>query len=607
MLRAGALPWSSAAARPAARGQLRGPLGTLLPPACRAVRRRAHSSAAPAPVLADAGASTSPDFVAAGFGARGAAVCEQLLNTRALPPLACWPLPGDTPAANAAAFKARACGSCVLVGNPAEASAPATVQLAQMLSDAGTSVCAVLASPFAFEGARKAAAAADVVNALRSCVELLVLVEQEQLFNSSAQSGITLTEATAAADGVLCGAVASLRCWFASQTRVLRSADGKTEAGGASFRADLARLMALSGQPAVARSPTHACFGTGSAAFTLGDSDTAAAAAVTAAAFSAAGTAFLSPVRASPALACICLIRAASPIPEAVLSAAGQALPALFAGCPLLLSSTVDATAEAQVHVDLLVLPRPTATAETAAPADTSAQQRKSWSAMTKLAAGTAEPRKPPPARDAKPAVAAARVDVAPAAPLPVVAAPTVKEVAAPPPPVVAAPPPPPVVAAPPPPPPPPVIAAPTPLPVAETPVVASAAGFDPVASEADTIQDTEDDAKQARSRVGALLKLFGLQKPPEQSISQRASAVLANDRAASRVVVRMTFPDGSSYEGEVQDGAPHGIGRRVYSNGSWYAGEWQKGQRQGWGVSQTGGDRYEGLWSQGVPTSDEP
>jgi hypothetical protein len=434
-----------------------------------------------------------------------------------------------------------------------------------------------------------------VVKALRSCVELLVLVEQEALFQSSVQSGITLAEATAAADGVLCGAVASLRCLFASQMRILRSADGKTEVGGASFRADLARLMALSGLPAVTRSPAHACFGTGSAAFTPVDSDTAAAAAVTAAAFSAAGTAFLTPVRASPALACICVIRAASPIPEAVLSAAGQALRALFAGCPLLLSFTIDSAAEAQVHVDLLVLPMPTATAETAAPADTSAQQRKSWSAMTKLAAGTAEPRKPPPARDAKPALASERIDAAPAAPPPA-AAPPVKEVAAPPPPVVAATPP--VVAAPPPLPPPP--------PVVEPPVVASAAAFESVASEADTLQDTADDAKQARSRVGALLKLFGLQKPPEQSISQRASAVLANDRAASRVVVRMTFPDGSSYEGEVQDSAPHGIGRRVYSNGSWYAGEWQRGQRQGWGVSQTGGDRYEGLWAQGVPTGDE-
>ena len=147
MLRASALPWSSSAAARPARGQL----GTPLPPPVRsrAVRRRAHSSAAPAPVLADAGASTSSDFVAAGFGARGVGVCEQLLATRALPPLACWPLPGDTPAANAAAFKARACGSCVLIGSPADASAPATVQLAQMLSEAGdTSVCAVLASPF---------------------------------------------------------------------------------------------------------------------------------------------------------------------------------------------------------------------------------------------------------------------------------------------------------------------------------------------------------------------------------------------------------------------------------------------------------------------------
>ena len=234
------------------------------------------------------------------------------------------------------------------------------------------------------------------------------------------------------------------------------------------------------------------------------------------------------------------------------------------------------------MHVDLLVLPRPSPSAaeETPAAADTSVQQRKSWNAMTKLAAGTAEPRKAPPARDAKPAVvvdrtpAAERIDAPPATPAPAGVVP-VEAVAA------------------------------APL-VVERPFVASAFPSDLFTGEGDGIQEAASDATQSRSRVGALLKLFGLQKEPEQSISKRASAVLANDRAASRVVVRMTFPDGSSYEGEVQDGAPHGIGRRVYSNGSWYAGEWQNGQRQGWGVSQTGGERYEGLWSHGVPTSDD-
>ena len=582
MLRACVLPRAPAAAVPAARVQ-QPPVALfqLQPVHARAVKRRAHTSAAPAPVLADAGATAFPEFVAAGFGARGAAVCELLQAKRALPPLACWPLPGDTPAANAAALKARACGSCVLIGNPAEASALATVQLAQMLSDSGVSVCAVLASPFAFEGARKAAAAADVVKALHGCVELLVVVEQENLFQSSLASGITLSEATAAADGVLCGAVACLRYLFASQKRVIRHADGKMEAGAASFCADLKRLVENSGLLAAARASAHACFGTGCSAFTPGDGDTAAAAAITAAAYSAVSTPFLAHVRASPSLACICVIRASSPIPDAVLSAATQALSALFAGCPLLLSSTADPGADAHVHVDLLVLSRPVAIAEEEKPAalDVSAQQRKSWSAMTKLAAGTAEPRKAPPALDAEPAAerpAAAERIASPAA------TPLLADTA-------------------------PVAGVATLPPEAEASAVASMFALDPpVTSEGDTAQDMASGAVQSRSRVGALLKLFGLQKSPEQSISQRASAVLANDRAASRVVVRMTFPDGSSYEGEVLDGAPHGIGRRVYANGSWYAGEWLNGQRQGWGVSQTGGERYEGLWSHGVPTGDD-
>ena len=622
MLRASVPPKPASVARWAARGQH--PAATLLQlrlvVRC-AVRCRSHPSAAPTPVLVEARAAAAPELVAAGFGARGFAVCEQLLSSGALPPQACLSLPGDTAAANAAALKARACDCCVLLGNPAEPSALVAVQLAQLLGEAGSGVCAVLASPFAFEGARKVAAAADVVQALRTC-NLLVLVEQERLFQSTA--GMTLSQATAAADGVLCGAVACLRHLLASQARVLRQADGKSEEGAASFLTDVKRLVALAGLPAASRASAHACFGTGASAFSPGDSDTAAAAAVIAATYSAVATPFLSHVRTSPAAACICVLRTASPMSDAGIQAATQALSNLFSGCPLLLTSITDPGAAAHVHVDLLVLSRPAeiAEAEQRAASDAIAQQRKSWSAMTRLAAGTAEPRKPLPALDAKPAEPVERAPVEPerreapiAAPSPLVAATPLPAVAATPAPSFAAPvvaptaaaapspaasaKPSPAVAAP-------VAAAAVPPPVLETPAAASLFVADPVISE-EFVQETESDAEQPRSRVGALLKLLGLQKPPEQSIIQRASAVLANDRAASRVVVRMTFPDGSSYEGEVLDGVPHGIGRRVYSNGSWYAGEWQSGQRQGWGVSQTGGERYEGLWAQGVPSSKDP
>jgi hypothetical protein len=120
------------------------------------------------------------------------------------------------------------------------------------------------------------------------------------------------------------------------------------------------------------------------------------------------------------------------------------------------------------------------------------------------------------------------------------------------------------------------------------------------VAAQADARTAKAPDAAPERG----LWRFLG-RKPQEQSISQRASAVLANDRAASRVIVRLTYPDGSSYEGEMLDGKEHGKGRRVYSNGSWFAGEWQHGLRHGWGVSQTGGERYEGQWTLGVPTGD--
>jgi len=87
-----------------------------------------------------------------------------------------------------------------------------------------------------------------------------------------------------------------------------------------------------------------------------------------------------------------------------------------------------------------------------------------------------------------------------------------------------------------------------------------------------------------------------------ERTVSQRASAVLASDRAASRTVVRLEYADGSTYEGEMRAGREEGTGRRVYANGQWYAGEWKDGLRHGWGVSQTASGRYEGLWEAGRP-----
>lgn len=112
-------------------------------------------------------------------------------------------------------------------------------------------------------------------------------------------------------------------------------------------------------------------------------------------------------------------------------------------------------------------------------------------------------------------------------------------------------------------------------------------------------------DMVQERVSGRSLLSFLGLQKPRENSISARASAVLASDRAASRVIVRLNFPDASSYEGEMLDGKPHGKGRRVYSNGNFYAGCWENGLRHGWGVAVTSGVRFEGTWVHGVPADD--
>lgn len=88
----------------------------------------------------------------------------------------------------------------------------------------------------------------------------------------------------------------------------------------------------------------------------------------------------------------------------------------------------------------------------------------------------------------------------------------------------------------------------------------------------------------------------------PEPTVSARASAALARDRAATRTIVRLEYADGGFYEGEMAGGLEEGKGKRVWANGSWYAGSWSAGLRHGWGVAVTGGERWEGFWERGMP-----
>ncbi len=71
------------------------------------------------------------------------------------------------------------------------------------------------------------------------------------------------------------------------------------------------------------------------------------------------------------------------------------------------------------------------------------------------------------------------------------------------------------------------------------------------------------------------------------------------DDRKHGRGVY--TWADGDVYEGEWQDGKKHGLGAYTYANGDVYEGEWQDGEEHGRGtVTYASGARYDGEWQDG-------
>jgi len=45
-----------------------------------------------------------------------------------------------------------------------------------------------------------------------------------------------------------------------------------------------------------------------------------------------------------------------------------------------------------------------------------------------------------------------------------------------------------------------------------------------------------------------------------------------------------LIYNSGTKYEGEIQDGVPHGVGKLEFSNGGWYKGHFYEGFMQGKG-----------------------
>ena len=67
-------------------------------------------------------------------------------------------------------------------------------------------------------------------------------------------------------------------------------------------------------------------------------------------------------------------------------------------------------------------------------------------------------------------------------------------------------------------------------------------------------------------------------------------------------------FPDGSQYEGDCVEGHFHGEGCLVWADGGFYMGEWSAGEMDGRGmeVRADGTLRHDGLWRNGVPLRKE-
>lgn len=62
------------------------------------------------------------------------------------------------------------------------------------------------------------------------------------------------------------------------------------------------------------------------------------------------------------------------------------------------------------------------------------------------------------------------------------------------------------------------------------------------------------------------------------------------------------SFAQGSTYNGNFQEGRRHGFGVCEYHNGDYYEGEWQMGVRQGLGMQQcTDNSNYAGQYSRGL------
>ena len=99
---------------------------------------------------------------------------------------------------------------------------------------------------------------------------------------------------------------------------------------------------------------------------------------------------------------------------------------------------------------------------------------------------------------------------------------------------------------------------------------------------------------------------LLTSQNPPPHDRQGEGDQTAANRQhvaTAAPVVEQIihSFPDGSHYEGEAQQGEPHGQGTLTWPDGARYTGTFQAGQRTGYGLfTWPSGNYFEGEFKQG-------
>jgi hypothetical protein len=66
----------------------------------------------------------------------------------------------------------------------------------------------------------------------------------------------------------------------------------------------------------------------------------------------------------------------------------------------------------------------------------------------------------------------------------------------------------------------------------------------------------------------------------------------------------RCVFMDFSIYEGEFREGEFHGFGKMTWNDGGWYEGQWLNGEMHGKGreIRADGSLRHDGEWVKGQP-----